>query len=696
MIKQYMALLFMINFVFLLPYVHGTREENRKKFTEHMMQLDTIPFATLINHIKELNTKIQCGPYKFESELSIWDFENKHETFTKDCWYSKHWNKFKYFYSKPSNQNHIFDNQCILSEIIKSNDTIKNTSELEEIEKIQLLFDWSIWLVHFYMGENSSRRWFFDQMRSLETVGEDGDLMIHYETALHAYDNDALTKKQLYAKLTMYITSSIIRSINIYRRCNPTIPVHSKFEETPVGPYIYRGIRAPTFDKYKSMFPTNFQSFSMSMVPGVNIVLDHYEYGHVKSQQFNTIIVVGDAHALVQKTAQPIQVFNAFISEVNGLFTGAPYDEQEVIFPPFCNFDIKELEFTDLNTNFHQELIISQLWHLNYLDESGNHAKFGQFLTMNVLWINHIDCLTQFEPLTALDDSTVDPDLEWTNDEKLLFNFPDNRRQKKKQEKSIYGRIQDFHTQFPIDVLPLYPCFRLFASHYNDVAFTGTITKPEEIEKIIIEAKTSQMYFASDKEIIDIELKADRYDPWGVEVDENTWEVIAVTHGEQANRVGIQIGWKIIKVDFIAKDNEKMKSIFTEKLGYYFTFEKPIEAKSFEQIVDEIWNNRSIWKNTPYQSLYIKLSYLSYSTILPSKGSCRFCMQWLTKVGQKEDYGKYSFVPICNAAPEKDADHNRFVCEFSDGTYSHHLFFPCQNKTDAKKVYGIFCRLIAN
>ena len=63
-----------------------------------------------------------------------------------------------------------------------------------------------------------------------------------------------------------------------------------------------------------------------------------------------------------------------------------------------------------------------------------------------------------------------------------------------------------------------------------------------------------------------------------------------------------------------------------------------------------------------------------------------------------KNYEDFSVIPICElATAQDDEENNRFVCEFSDGTYSPDVFFPCQRTKFSKnrtiKEYGIFCRV---
>lgn len=416
---------------------------------------------------------------------------------------------------------------------------------------------------------------------------------------------------------------------------------------------------------------------------------------------------MGNARKLIQQTAQPIQLFNGFLKyNTFSRIHGAPSQEQEVLFPPFCIFDLKNLELSDLNTDYHQEIIISQLWHLNSFEDYRDQIEFSQDLQLNVLWITKVDCLIQFDEVSGPVQSTTSPELEQTErfQKENLFQFPENENRKTNQTISMYGRIVEFHSQFPTNNLPLYPCVRLFATHYEDITFTGTISTKEDLQNIIIELKESaiKMYFDSNSEIINVELKSNKHHPWGFEVDENTWEVTDVIPEEQAHQLGIQRGWKIIKMNFKSiNDRARRNIVFTEKQPTCFTFQKPIDKsqqKSNQEIVDEIWNDRASWDNKPYQILYIKIFYLSYHTVLPSKESCRFCMQWLEKMYNNKNYEDFSVIPICDlATAQDDEENNRFVCEFSDGTYSPDVFFPCQRTKFSKnrtiKEYGIFCRV---
>ena len=488
MTGQYMKPKSFALFMLILLCVYGQFKEHRDQFNEYIQELGNLPFTTIMKKIKKLNTKIQSDQNtKFENQ---------------EGWYDNNWTLFQKYY--PLTNKQISNEECILTKIIKNDDFGQTISTLSENEKMKLLFDWSVWILHFYMAENGSRGWLFDQMRSLQTSNDGGWLKYYENTNENALDT--LTKEELYAQLTMYVTTNIMQSINIYRQCNPTLPVHTELKETEVGPYIYRGIRVADFDLEKSKFPTNFQSFSMSMYPGVRTVLHWYENEHIQTNQFTTIVVMGNARKLIQQTAQPIQLFNGFLKyNTFSRIHGAPSQEQEVLFPPFCIFDLKKLELSDLNTDYHREIIISQLWHLNSFEDYRDQIEFSQDLQLNVLWITKVDCLIQFDEVSGPVQSTTSPELEQTErfQKENLFQFPENENRKTNQTISMYGRIVEFHSQFPTNNLPLYPCVRLFATHYEDITFTGTISTKEDLQNIIIELKESaiKMYFDSNSEV---------------------------------------------------------------------------------------------------------------------------------------------------------------------------------------------------
>jgi len=165
----------------------------------------------------------------------------------------------------PDNYLQFFKAEELECLIFKMNPKITDVSKLKESEKATYLHYWADWIWIFYMKELDGRTWFFDKMRSIS--GKD---LKEYE----AGETDA--------KFFIYLANSFIRSINIYRQCK--IPLTSLISDEYVSQYLFRGIRVDQFDMKYSMFPSNFQSYSMNTA-GTEFVLQFYERQHANDKK---------------------------------------------------------------------------------------------------------------------------------------------------------------------------------------------------------------------------------------------------------------------------------------------------------------------------------------------------------------------------------------------------------------------------
>jgi hypothetical protein len=545
----------------------------------------------------------------------------------------------------------------------------------DEVKK-KYLFNWSWWLFYFYMDETRARIWFFRQMRSLDNTDDTkANVLDVYENYLNAISKPSNSKDELHARFTILLAHSFIQSINVYRACSTSLPLDEMIPDDLLGPFIYRGIRVSKFNKDQSQYPTNFQSFSMA-TSGVNSVFDHYETSHQRGNEFTAVIVLGDAKTLIKTVAQPIAFY--------GMHAKQAYieSEKEIIFPPFCDFQLVDLDISHFTNIYDRELIISQLWNLNYFTK---YPQLKKNFKLKLLWIEEVDCLPFFEKLSSSVHPTKKHELEKAKNRVTLFQH----RLDFNRMKSIYTRTEQFSIQFS-DML-IHPCIRLFASHINDLNSTDVITD-EKVEKIISEMVDQNFFWDS---VLENKPKSN-LDPEYVKrkinkmnEDEENKKELCETFEKNFNKLSttIALHYFFDTVQNIDENHDTKKIDLSLKQFYY------------QNTKDTILDNKKQWENKAYQILYIKLIYLEYyysvNELEDLINSCKFCKKWLEEEFESYVKGKMYEIPGCeDVTANTESDVGQFVCAFPNHTYSKDLFFPCQRPIEGdKNEYGTFCQL---
>jgi len=550
----------------------------RKRFFKYMQELNQLTFLELSQKLEKLYKQRYSNEFPRRNPVKYLEFFKEEEL------------------------------QCLISEM---NPAITDVRTLSEDEQAYYLHHWADWMWVFYMDESSDRKWFFNEMKSISE-----------------YDLDKYETGATDATFVIYLAHSFIRSINIYRRCK--IPLTSLLSDEYVSQYLFRGIRVDQFNIEYSMFPSNFQSYSMNTT-GVVSVLRHFSVEHTCEDKNTVVITMMEYNLDMQQLAQPIAIFDLMHAEYNkdnkvehDIATEA---EKEVIFPPFCFFALKEFELTDIKNEFQREHIISRMW-VFALAQRGR-IKFDD--DIKLFWVTEVDYLPLYG---ALEDSfTQSKENELEQEKRWDLDLP--------EKVSIRNNIEYWQSKFPQEI---HACIRLFATHEQDIT-NGTTVDKFERNNMILEFMEYQIHIYEK-----IKMKM-----W----NEN------ISHEEYKQT------FQTFKQSLISSE---YKETYTNKLfstihQFYTTIQHHMENQSKEKELSR------------YQI------QLHLSSFIHRYGSINYCLEWEKQMLSTNDRKNNTLeINRCYAKVLSDFDHGRFVCEYEDHSYSLNTDFPCRRKHPTKKT----------
>jgi len=578
----------------LKPSEYHTK--TRERFFKYMQELNQLTFLELSQKLEELHKKL----FRYE-------FPRRNPK------------KYLEFFKEE-------DLQCLISEI---DPTITDVRTLNEDEQADYLHHWADWIWVFYMNESSDRRWFFNEMKQISE-----------------YDLDKYEAGATNATFVIYLAHSFIRSINIYRRCK--IPLTSLISDEYVSQYLIRGIRVDQFNIEYSMFPSNFQSYSMNTI-GVESVLGFYSREHHMDHKNTVVITMVEYDFAMQQLAQPIAIFDLMHAEYNKdnkvHHHAATETEKEVIFPPFCFFSLKEFELKDIKNKFQREHMVFRMWKLAAAGNGHQSDKFDA--DIKLLWVTEVDYLPLYDALT---DPFFQSERNELEHKERLIHPP---------KVSIRNNIEYWQTKFPQEI---HACIRLFATHEQDITNRTTVEKKER-DHMILEFMEYQAFI---------------YDEIKNEMKNNHNE--SISH-EDYNETFQTFKQGLISSEYEETDTKKLLSSIHQ---FYAKIQQYMEDQS---------NKKELSR---YQ-IQLHLSFFIHNVIYKKDEWMNYCLQWETKQMLATNDPKQNTLGInkCYSKAVPDSDHGRFVCEYEDHSYSLNTDFPCRRKHLTKKTeeFGRFCKL---
>jgi hypothetical protein len=417
-----------------------------------------------------------------------------------------------------------------------------------------------------------------------------------------------------------------------------------------VSQYIFRGIRVKDFDITRSMFPANFQSYSMTTT-GVYSVLKHYAAMHKESQQNTVVITLMDYDFNIQQLAQPIALFDFLHSSITDI-------EKELIFPPFCDFSLKTFELSDIKNEFYREVLGARMLKFARARKTDTDIK--------LLWVTAVNCLPLYE---TLQEQFTQPE-EIINLENQYFEIDVHTKTE------VFKDIEFWHDHFPQES---HPCIRLFSTQEEDIMHHEPLTE-QDIDIMIRDFMQHQLKSYELYQRNEVKLgKSVSYEQYM-----NAFHIF--------DDVMKRSQLEGTEYDYIATPNEIRTSLnmyhFYTKIKIYINQVQAPELKLSRYQV-KLYFFSYFFNETERQRYSGKLMNQD-----DWKKSQKYCLEWQNKILNTEK----STLKIndCYSVPLIDSHQNRYVCEYEDHTYSLNTDFPCTRQNQAKPIwseYGRFCKL---